>query len=340
MNNKQAQSQNVKPFEGYFFAMCTLSIVYTAFSSVALANKQQVVDPDVYDMEELHGILFELIADIIFKGWLDIQATIYFIITGSFSFFYLYIVVKCIRLFRHTIIELSIMPQKNLLLLYIYIISSISSIIVSIKWMLRTKKYFYDQMCLASNNNISSSTTYYSIYYTLEGCTLLIINQSILNIFFYIYMYNYTSQGDLINNIITAIASCACWCFLWIDKHNTQKKWFIYGFISINLFRFISIYITSGERRYILNTYYRYITVSERFNTLINLSLPGSSHIRHIGYNVIDNLEILFVDVLFNFYFVRYCILLYKSQGRDLRTTRLKARMPIQEEPDNSSEEV
>ncbi|KAI5137936.1 uncharacterized protein NESG_01618 [Nematocida ausubeli] len=327
-----------KTFGGYFFGMCTLSIIYTLVSVITL--RQNYYSTNSYGhQDELFTIIFETISNIIFKSFVDLQAIIYFIVTGSISFFYVYIGMQCARLIRYAIVEAFTIPNINIILYFLYIISNILRIAINIKWATSTKYYFYQRMCSVSNNNISSGVTYYSVYFMLEGCALLITNRCIFNSFLYIYTYKYTSDTDIINNLWVGITSCFCWYFLWITKQNNQKKWYMRIFFLVNIARFVFIYLTSGERRYILNTYYRDMTVSERMYSIVNSRTENKVNNRRLGLNIVDNLENFFVDLIFNIYFVWYSILLYKHPQSDC-LFRVKARSSISNYRESDDQEV
>ncbi|KAH9387412.1 uncharacterized protein NEMAJ01_2308 [Nematocida major] len=336
---KEVQSNISKPFGAYFFIMCSASIVYTVISVVTMSHNYRTINAYEHD-EELRTILLETICNIIFKTFTDVQVIVYFILNGSISFFYMHILLQIARLVRYGFVEGVTVPDSNITLYILYLLSNVMRIIISIMWSNSAKSHFYERWSTVSNHTVSSKYTYFTVYYMLEGCALLIINRFIFHGLLWIYTYKYTSRSDMLNTMWSGATSSICWYFLWAEKRHSQRKWFMYMFYSINILRFVVTYIASGERRYTLNTYYRGATVSERLLRIVERAKgKGFGPMRNRFLNVLDNLEYFIIDILYNVYFVWYCVLLYMSRG-ERRPVMGKARYSIEQLSVGSTEEA
>lgn len=313
------------------FFICTsiLNIVYLLPSTLTLHQNHGSIDLDKEGEKELNYIVFETVMSVIFKSFIDLQINIYFVLNGCLGFFYLFIAMLITRIIRYVIIEAYTIPSIDLFLYLFYIICNSLRIIISFLWIHVCRNYITRRNSQVCDNNISASITYYSVYYTLEGCSLIVINYCIYSVFLAVYEGPYISFSETINVFWTGVIACAGWYFLWIDKKYIQQKWFMCVFYLLNVIRVVVIYIRSGEIRIYLNIYYREATVSERLYRLLNPDKYHTNKARYLFLNFLDNSEYFIIGIVYNVYFIWYCIILYRLKGASIRIME-KHRIPIE----------
>lgn len=323
----------------FFVITSILNIVYLMPATLTMHQNAKIglLDPDT--QREVDYIIFETVLSVVFKSFIDLQINIYFVLNGCLGFFYLFLAMLFIRVVRYAYLEVYLFHRVDLFLYLFYILSNAARILISFLWTLRCRRYITRRNAQVCNNNISSSITYYNVYYILEGCSLVIINHSIYSVLMKIYNEEYTSLDETVNIFWTGVVACTGWYFLWLDKKHMEKKWFMWTFYLINIVRLIIIYGRTGEIRLYLNIYYREATVSERIDRIMHKISNLPRVWRNVLLNFLDNMEYFVIGIVYNVYFVWYCVILYKiRRGGSVFTAQNRGRIPI-EKPLTSEED-
>ncbi|KAI5191120.1 hypothetical protein NEMIN01_1389 [Nematocida minor] len=320
----------------YFFFTSFLNILYTIISVLSLRYNYTSIPANGNDAE-FRFIIFDTMSQVIYKSFIDFQIIIYFVLKGTLSFFYVYIAILVARIIRYSFVEKITIPNMDMVLYVFYILSNILRIIISFQWVLRSRAYFYERYTQVCDSMISASINYYTIYYMLEGCSLLIINHCIFTVFMWIYSNQYSSFTQIANLFWTGVTACIGWYCLWIDKQYIQQKWFVWIFYLLNVIRVAVIYLRTGEIRLHLNIYYRDATDSEKLYKIITATEYTPETVRNLALNILDNLEYFIIGIIYNVSFLWYCVFLYRLNGKNPRLDN-KGRSPIERVELSSSE--
>lgn len=275
--------------------------------------------------EKIVFAMTQEIAMNMFYSLIDIQTLFYLMVSGTSSFFYVYVTQILCKHIQFVVFEGFVFNEYFTFLHILSSVCIILRIIVGVIWMRKIRLFLFKRTRAVLDGFVQNNS-YTGIYYMLQGCSLNLMAKGVFLMYFIISNRKKELQHikDGINSGITAITAYFIWYMLWIEKRRMGRKKTVIFFIILNILRFFSIFAITGERRYIINIVVRGKSVIEIFtHTYLPEKINSSS--RNYLMFAIDNLEKFFIDITYNIYFIRYCFIVLWSSNElsDIKKGRI-----------------